>query len=222
MTEDELLKALRAKIASPSARVDMKTIPTPPLYGVATERVLAKEESELGFELPSFLRRLYMEVGNGGFGPGAGLLGVEGGHGDASGRTLSASYTALCSEGWPEGVLPLWDWGDGAWSCLNPRSDDECIVTADEAGLTSTIFTLPSWLEAWVGGVRIFDEIYEVEDGIIVNPFTKKPMHVTRRGRPKGTLRPWVRLSSLQQRSLRCLGRQSIGYLLCTLLALCT
>lgn len=34
----------------------------------------AQAEVQLGFELPSFLRRLYLEVGNGGFGPGYGLF----------------------------------------------------------------------------------------------------------------------------------------------------
>src|SRR5258708_13239995 len=35
---------------------------------------LAQAEAQLGFGLPSFLRRLYLEVGNGGFGPGYGLF----------------------------------------------------------------------------------------------------------------------------------------------------
>src|SRR5216683_6367148 len=40
----------------------------------ATGEELAHAEAQLGFELPSFLRRLYLEVGNGSFGPGYGLL----------------------------------------------------------------------------------------------------------------------------------------------------
>jgi hypothetical protein len=127
-------------------------------------------------------------------GLGAGLLGVEGGHGDASGKTLCASYAALRAEGWPDGVLPLWDWGDGAWSCIQPRTDGDRILTADETGLTQTEFTLPSWHEAWVNGVRLFCEIYEIEDGIMTNPFTRASMRVTRRGRAKGTLRAWADL----------------------------
>ncbi len=79
MTEDELLIAIRLRIADPKSRIDIRTVGTPPQYGVATIGALDAAEAELGFALPALLRRLYLEVENGGFGPGAGLLGVEGG-----------------------------------------------------------------------------------------------------------------------------------------------
>jgi hypothetical protein len=45
----------------------------PPASLESLERV----ESELGFRLPDLLRRMYLEVGDGGFGPGYGLLALE-------------------------------------------------------------------------------------------------------------------------------------------------
>jgi hypothetical protein len=49
-------------------------------YPPATDEQIAQTEHELGFELPPLLRMLYQELGNGGFGPGYGLLGASGGH----------------------------------------------------------------------------------------------------------------------------------------------
>src|SRR3954469_1135410 len=109
---NELFDAIRARIAEPSSRIDMRTMPTPPIYPPATSESLMETEARLGFRLPPLLRRLYSSVANGGFGPGAGLVGVKGGHPDVDGRTLDALYVALRSEWWPqEGLLPLWDWG---------------------------------------------------------------------------------------------------------------
>lgn len=46
----------------------------------ATEYQICATERRLGFELPPLLRDLYLHVANGGFGPGTGLRGVEGGY----------------------------------------------------------------------------------------------------------------------------------------------
>jgi hypothetical protein len=74
-TDDELLAALRARVAHPSTRVDTHVMPVVSVYPPATEDMLASTESNLGFALNTFLKRIYLEVANGGFGPGYGLLG---------------------------------------------------------------------------------------------------------------------------------------------------
>lgn len=182
MTEDELIGALRAKVTDAAHRIDMKTIPTPTIYNTADTEAIMHTERELGFRLPPLLRRLYMEIANGGFGPGAGLIGVEGGYPDMDGRALGPLYNALRADNWPEWLLPLWDWGDGAWSCVDAHTHDERMVTMDEAGPTRTRFVLQTWLEAWVAGVDLLREVFHVEDAIIMNPFSRKPMAVKRRG----------------------------------------
>jgi hypothetical protein len=184
MTEEEVLEAIRKRISDPKRRIDMTTVATPPLYEVASIKALDATEAQVGFPLPALLRRLYTEVENGGFGPGAGLVGVAGGHTDVDGRTIGPLYATLRAQRWPEGVLPLCDWGGGAWTSI--EGPDERIATMDESGLTRTRFTLYSWLEAWVSGVDILTETFEMVDGIMTNPFTKKPMTVKRRGRAKG------------------------------------
>ena len=45
----------------------------------ATPEALDAAEARMGAALPPLLRRLYGEVANGGFGPGSGIIGIEGG-----------------------------------------------------------------------------------------------------------------------------------------------
>jgi hypothetical protein len=63
----------------------------------ATEAQLKATEKILGFPLPSFLRSLYQEIANGGFGPGAGLRGAVGGYGSI-GTTTITGYPARSDE----------------------------------------------------------------------------------------------------------------------------
>jgi len=136
-----------------------------------------------------FLRRLYLEVANGGFGPGYGLLSLEDNR-----ESLAWVYQEFRAGGWPEGLLPLWDWGCAAWSCLDGDSHAGLIVTHDDVeGPTETSFTIRSWLGAWVNGVDLWREIYEDKPATIINPFTKKPMTTTVRGRAKG--KRWSRVA---------------------------
>lgn len=86
----------------------------PPLTPAKPEAV-DEAERLIGFPLPDLLRRCYLDVGNGGFGPGYGVLGVGGGHPDDLGgtavdlyrkwRTSSAEARTL-----PDGLLPICHW----------------------------------------------------------------------------------------------------------------
>ncbi len=182
MTEEELIDAIRKRIADPKKRVDATTGDNPP-YGPASAKALDAVETQVGVVLHALFRRLYTEVGNGGYGPSWGLIGVDGGHTDVDGRNVGALYADLRAEWWPEGLLPLCDWGGGAWACIDP---DGRIVTMDESGPTRTGYTLHSWLEAWVLDVDLLMETFEFADGTMTNPFTQKPIAVKRRGRAKG------------------------------------
>lgn len=48
-------------------------------FAPATEEQLRESEQTLGYALPPLLRLLYLQIANGGFGPGYGLFGVSGG-----------------------------------------------------------------------------------------------------------------------------------------------
>lgn len=69
------------------------------------EAPVIKAEKALGFALPAQLRQLYLEVGDGGFGPYGGIRRLA---------NWAADYTKLRKElpiergrDWPEGLLPI-------------------------------------------------------------------------------------------------------------------
>jgi hypothetical protein len=186
MNDDKVLQGLRARRADPATRIDMSTIQAPSLYEVASASTLAAAEEAMGLKLPALLERIYAEVGNGGFGPGGGLIGLMGGYPDSEGRVLPDKYEFLRSRGWKEGLLPLWDWGDAAWSCIDASTLEGNVITMDESGYTLTRFSLASWLEGWIQGVDLHSEIFEIGEASILNPFTRRPMTVKRRVQARG------------------------------------
>jgi hypothetical protein len=82
----------------------------PPSLTPATPKQVANAERRLKVALPPLLKRLYLEVGNGGFGPLNGIPGVEGGKEGSDGDLVEANefmaeepdlvpYSALISVG---------------------------------------------------------------------------------------------------------------------------
>jgi hypothetical protein len=67
------------------------------LFPPASSLLLDAAETKLGFRLPLLLRELYSQVANGGFGPGYGILGLEGGF-----------YDPVITMGEPGGSLLDW------------------------------------------------------------------------------------------------------------------
>jgi hypothetical protein len=73
-------------------------------------------EAALGVSLPAFLRRLYLEVADGGFGPGRGLLSLERLVREA--RELRKGDVLPRGRTWPAALLPLVD-RDPGWYCID-------------------------------------------------------------------------------------------------------
>ena len=125
-----------------SARADsiersMTTPAVTPLPAVASEAQLAAAERQLGFELPPLLRRLYAEVANGGFGPGAGILGIAGGWATDRRQTVEDLYSEMLDAAqenrhwvWPGGLLPIVD-RSGAYACVDAGTAPHRMVEFD-------------------------------------------------------------------------------------------
>src|SRR5512140_527975 len=90
----ELIALIRKRIAKPKLIHDMaEGMSNPPqMKAPATPEQMAATEAVLGFALPPLYRQILSEIGNGGFGPGYGLFGVQGGHVDFDQRSLIEVY----------------------------------------------------------------------------------------------------------------------------------
>src|SRR5262249_7834402 len=141
----------------------------------ATDADVVSAESYLGYRLPTLLRRIYLDVADGGFGPGYGLFPVLKGR-DEPGQdeSLVVVRNKLAPDPrWIPELLPICDWGCAIWSCLDCRSDDGPIVTAaGENPLTNTGHDLRSWLRAWLGGADLWNDMFEPGPTRVgINPF---------------------------------------------------
>lgn len=167
--EQELLRALKLAAWDPHralGRVGGRPAgdyrPPPP----ATPEQVQASERRLGFSLPVPLRQVVMQVANGGFGPGYGLLGLQGGATDGHGDTAVDSYLVRRSRDggqgwrWPERLLPICSWGCAIYTCVicelgsiggrlvryDPDTEDELRQFRSEGR------TFAHWLRAWLDG----------------------------------------------------------------------
>jgi len=125
---------------------------------------MLEAEEKLGFRLPPLLRRFYREVSNGRFGPGCGLLKLDGpwmvGYNDYENISLAACYRIDHSEHaaavLPEKLLHICEWGCAIYSCVD-CAQPECPVWLNDNNRSNCIYALeaPSlheWFESWLAG----------------------------------------------------------------------
>lgn len=121
-----------------------------------SERAVAKVEKDLGFALPPQLRQLYLEIGDGGFGPWFGIRRLSNWAKDYS--KLRADLLAERGREWPEALLPI-VYLNGKRICVDRKSGVVLLwtkppkKTSEKKWLASFIPQSPSvesWLERWV------------------------------------------------------------------------
>lgn len=117
------------------------------------EQGINEAERQLGFALPGLLRRLYAEVGNGGFGPYYGFYpllcepGVTG--------TVKHYHRAIDPGGieqgvpWQKGLLLAIDAGGGN-VCVDCTTEDARLVSYASKSLSPLGVTLYDYLKRWV------------------------------------------------------------------------
>jgi hypothetical protein len=198
MTED-LIARIQHRADDPLTRTDNAGIALPPRFPPVSGTELARSERRLGFRLPSFLAAVYQQVGNGGFGPGYGLIGLPSGFAHDDGKSiveLYESYHITSPEDptwqWPDGLVPLCDWGCAIFSCVNCQAGS--VITFDPGeqpeGAPMTLAfaqshaTIADWFEDWVNGIKLWDKMFERDlagGQVLTNPFTREPMVVHKR-----------------------------------------
>ena len=196
-----LIAALAARAHNPEVATDLgagvrslgrdgQPVPSPFVARpVATEAAIAAAEATLGFPLPALLKRLYLEVGNGDFGQGCGLLGVPSGapgetqetalslyqeQRDAADEPRAAEEAAIPPMAWPERLLPICDWGCAIYSAIDcgkpeapvrrydPNALDEHAETpeaTDAMVLLPERESLGAWLQAWLDGEDLWEAL---------------------------------------------------------------
>ncbi|MGO8673338.1 MAG: SMI1/KNR4 family protein [Capsulimonadaceae bacterium] len=158
----------------------------------ATPEQVEAAERALGFPLPALLRELYLTVGNGGFGPGDGFIGVPTKSDDAGRITVVSIYRERRKRGasapWPERFLTVCQWGCGIESCLDCTSESIAVIRLDPnmekadaparvpahmqfaraAQVDSACWveraSFEEWLQAWVDGRQLFYLAYGDSD----------------------------------------------------------
>src|SRR6266581_7001168 len=121
--DDLVIAAIRRRLKTKFT--DMNTFSQPILKpGDPVE--IEYDERRLGFTLPPLMKRIYSEIGNGGFGPGYGLIGLTNGVPDDVGGTGPDIYQQFRSADsieanlkWPFGLLPICNWGCAIVSCVD-------------------------------------------------------------------------------------------------------
>ncbi|WAE76846.1 hypothetical protein OUQ99_31395 (plasmid) [Streptomonospora nanhaiensis] len=134
--------------------------PLPPLTP-ATQDAVRECEGLLGGALPPLLRRCYLELGNGGFGPGHGLFPLrDPGNADSVVEALKQKDT--WPSAWQTGektLLPLCPWGCGIESlvdCADPSGPMWAIDPnptppgEEDVALFPQELTLAGWMRRWV------------------------------------------------------------------------
>lgn len=127
-----------------------------PALEPAAPAALAEAEEEIGYPLPSLLRRLYLEVGNGGFGPRGGIPGVRGGARVSWDWPDIAAFhrAARADERWKARpwLVPVFDWGCTIMSLIDCRDPDGRMWAWEEGELISLPHrqALADWLGLWL------------------------------------------------------------------------
>jgi hypothetical protein len=175
-----LNEAIRERAAHPNLRNDFARLFTAELGAPATTAAVDEAERANGYALHPFHRRLLIEVGNGGFGSGYGLIGLPGGTLNVDGYSLVELSRLLLDEPGPSLSVPvvvLSDWGCGTWAFIDCATGR--VLTVSEEGLKDSGQDVYAWFEDWVSGVALWRRVFKEEQRIVQNPSTKLPESIS-------------------------------------------
>jgi hypothetical protein len=174
-----LLAKIGRRAADPRTQVDMGEHSVPGISSLLKKSEAEASEHALGFPVPLLLKQLYERVGNGGFGPGYGLMGLVSGAMDDQGHNAVDAYKIYASSDpsdpswtWPERLLPVCHWGCAIYSCIDCKEEGHPIVIFDPnmhdhswaQCFIKTNRNLGTWLDAWATGTKLWDEMYGSEE----------------------------------------------------------
>jgi hypothetical protein len=163
-----------------------KPLPFPPV----TERDIEQAEKSLGFAIPPLLKSCYLKIGNEGFGPSYGILGLAGGYASDYG-TLVEFYHLMRSDHqragseWKPGLLLFCEFGCNIFTCVDCNQSQYPVSVFEEGEVWPPSYTLEDFFKRWIAGKDLISDGVETESIEIINPFTHKPTRLKKRVRRK-------------------------------------
>lgn len=149
MTDEEIIQRTREQV-----REDPES-PFP-----ATPEAVAELEAAVGHPMPPLLKRIYLEVADGGFGRcGEALAVAEDYAFSDSDRTLTEYLRWRTRPGYPPSVVPLLTWGCNIWSLVDYSTPEGRTWGWDphlEDPLFPDDYTLAQRLSGWLEGRNDF------------------------------------------------------------------
>ena len=160
-------------------------------FGPTPDITVQEAEKELGFALPRLLCICYLTIGNGGFGPGFGIIGLKGGYASDYGNlveTYAILHQTLC-EGWQsleKGVtaletesripLPFCDFGGNMFACVDAHDVHHTVYSLEQGTLWREKYNLQQFFQMWMDGIDYSSqqEGIEIVQREYINPFTGK------------------------------------------------
>lgn len=120
----DLVQRISQRAHQPTTIHDMSDTPWAEVrFGARLQpEVLAHIEHTLGMALPPLLKQIYLEIGNGGFGPGYGLLRAYRTRRQNSLLEVIERFNQRAADQhciWPKGIIPLCTWGCGIYSFVD-------------------------------------------------------------------------------------------------------
>lgn len=159
MEHQAFLAEIQKRALNPKQRADYVDRSARDLPMPAKLSLLDLAESQIGCRFPPIYRELLATVANGGFGPGDGLIGVEGGYTDIFGDTLVKMRERLLDgveDRAAQRLIPLCDWGDAIFSLLDCTTCRVCTLDA-RGRFWDTGVSFEDWIARWAAGEDLWD-----------------------------------------------------------------
>jgi hypothetical protein len=171
-SDQDLIQRLQERNADRERATAGGVHPRKPIPPVDAKALKAAERT-IGCELPELLRAIYLKVGNGGFGPEYGIVGITRGA-KLDGFTLETCYQKMLELEkensvwrWPRQLLPVANYGCGMWSFVDCAYRKLPMILWDPNNLDADLsdedarlnwgnsfweqgLSLRTWLEGWL------------------------------------------------------------------------
>lgn len=150
-----------------------------------SELVIAASERRFGFRLDECYRSVLLSVGNGGFGPGYGILGVGPlGAGSDFGDLVETTMHLMYPEWRGVQAVLVGYWGGGLWSGLECSTG--AMLIANDVGVHRLPLSFSDWIGAWAEGEDVLGHMVETQTRFMRHPSSGEVVAYRGMGKKKG------------------------------------